>query len=78
MTKAENIKIRLLENRLTVAWLHFRLKCLGHELSIDELNLILSLTNVYPNQAIILLDCDYILNLYDDFFGKHPMLNEKC
>ena len=78
MTKAENIKIRLLENRLTVAWLHFRLKCLGHELSIDDLNLILSLTNVYPNQAIILLDCDYTLNLYDDFFGKHPMLYEKC
>ena len=78
MTERENIKMRLLENRLTVAWLHYRLKCLGHDLTLEDLKLFLSGRIRHPKQGVILLDCNYILNLYDDFFGKHPMLNENC
>lgn len=76
MTERENIKMRLLKNRLTVAWLHYRLECLGHELTIEDLRLLLSGLSRHPKQGVILLDCKYILNLYDDLYAKHPMLNE--
>lgn len=76
MKDVDFIKSKLLDNRLTLAWLHYRLRCLGHELSIEELRLLLSGLSRHPKQGVILLDCKYILNLYDDLYAKHLMLNE--